>query len=432
MKKDYRVFLYLGIIISCLAMISLIFLNTIFYDYKGKLQDSLDNYYSSEENNVDSINSIINRYKNNTSKTKVVDDIIESDVNNRIKIFNTIYDTKEQLEKAKDQLLDKLDYFFNNIKLDFSDKKEGYLVSVNNLYESKSNYLVALNYFEENDYNNAYEYFNKVIKSDSYFDDTTTKIDIMFENVIEQITNGLSGITISETVDGAVTSFKNAINYLNEQKDSTKFNLNISKTFSETLKSYLDKLKVAYVNYAKKLREDNKIDEALKIVDEGITILSKNEYDSKELIELKDEYSKMLPINMYDLEYISVGTSFNKDLNIADINNDNYPKAISISNTNGSITYNLNKEYKNLSITLSLGKEVNEKNKNYGKIKIISDNKTIYDSKDITKNFAKKNLKLDVSNCNNLKIEYTTSSSKQTTKSDIIVMVLGDLTLSKY
>ena len=56
----------------------------------------------------------------------------------------------------------------------------------------------------------------------------------------------------------------------------------------------------------------------------------------------------------------------------------------------------------------------------------------IYDSKDITKDFKKKNLNLNINDCNNLKIEYTTSSSKQTTKSDIMVLVLGDLTLRKY
>ena len=427
MKKNYKIFLYLSIIIVCLVIIGLILVNTVFYDYKGKLNNYLDTYYTAEENNCDNINYLINRYKTNT-----LNEIIETDINNRIDNYNKEYESIEELDNSKNKIESKISYLLDNISLSIKDKKEGYIVTINNLYDSKVSYIKALNYFSENDYNNAYEYFNNVIKSDSYFNDTTSKIDIMFESVIDNIVDVASNMNVEEALDKAIEGYKNIINYLNEQKENTEFNIMISKKYSDILKHNLNKLKEVYINYAKKLREENKIDEALKLVDEAITILTKNEVDSKELIDLKDEYSKMQPVSMYDMEYVSVGSSFKKELNISDINNDNYPKAISVINSNSSITYNLNKEYKYLDISIAIGKEVNEKKKNYGRLKIYSDNKVIYDSKDITKDFKKKNLNLNVSDCNNLKIEYTTSSSKQTSKSDIMVLVLGDLTLRKY
>ena len=157
--------------------------------------------------------------------------------------------------------------------------------------------------------------------------------------------------------------------------------------------------------------------------------------DVDELIKLKDEYYKMLPISLTTLEAFNIeGTSLKEELAVFDKDNNNYTRAITVTKTNNtsSISYNINKEYKYLNTTVAISKEVSEKNKNYGRIKIIADDKTIYDSQNINKNFKTKELKLDISNINILKIVYNNSNNKVSSKDNVVIALLGNPTLLKY
>ena len=83
-------------------------------------------------------------------------------------------------------------------------------------------------------------------------------------------------------------------------------------------------------------------------------------------------------------------------------------------------------------MTINIAKDVVNKNKNYGKIRIYADDKKIYDSSDLTTKFKKNDLNLNIKDIKNLKIEYTISSSKSAGESNIFVALLGNPTLEKY
>ena len=240
---------------------------------------------------------------------------------------------------------------------------------------------------------------------------------------------------ITDIVSDKIKVYQDIINYLIDKKNNIKFDLTKSKAFIISLKDNSEKLSDTYVNLAKTFKDNNKYSDAIDLLNEGSTFITKRELDAAKLIDLKDEYQKMLPISLTTIKASeSTGSAFKEELAVFDKDNNNYSKALTITKTNqkSSLSYNLNSEYKYLNATIAITKEVSEKSKNYGRIKILADNKTIYDSSDINKNFKKKEFKLDISNIKTITFEYTISNSKLSNKENVMIALIGNPTLHKY
>jgi len=435
MKKNIKLIFYIILILLLCIFIFFILKNSFLYDYKDKLNDSLKSYYLQEDNDIESIKKIIDRYKTNNKKIDNINNILNEFILNSINEYNINYETREDLDNNYNKIISKITYLLDNINLDISSKKDSFISTIDNLYESKINYLEALKYYLENDYNKAYEYFDKVIKSDSYYDDINNKIDAIFNSELKIIEDKVNNekIKLNDDNQNNLGIYTNILNILKEEKDNTIFDLEKSKTYINLLDETINKLLELYKNIAVNYAENNNYSEALKTINEGIKIITNMSYSAQDLINLKDEYDNMMPVLLTSLNEDINGNSLSEDIAVLDINNKSYPSAIIVKkNNNSSISYNLNKEYVKFKFTIAIGTEVNEKNKNYGRIKIYADNKVIYDSKDITKSFETKDISLNVKDINILKIEYTNSTSKSTSKSDILVALLGNPTLEKY
>lgn len=436
MKKNI-IFYIIGIIIT-LIIIVLILFNTIFYDYKGRLNNYLNIYYTQEQNDLEKTNKLIDRYKNNTNKTNQINEIIESDINKRVNNFNTSYDNIENLTNAKNFLINKFEYFFDNISniVSLINNKETVCNTINKLYESKVAYLTAINYFNEKDYNNAYKNFINVIENDSYFDDTTTKIDEMFNSEINNLNEEINNILVindNSSDSDKLNIYKNALNHLINKKKELSFDISKSKLFNSIKDDLNIKIVDIYILLANNEKENNKYENAIKILNEGINYLNDYELNASKLIELQDELNKMQPISLTTLNANIEGSSIKEEMAAFDINNNNYSKSISFYKVNNStITYDLNKEYKYLTGVINIGKDVNTKKKNYGRIIIYGDSKKLYDSKDLTTKFKKIDLKLEIKDIKTLKIEYTISNNNSINKENISVAVFGNPTLAKY
>ena len=424
-----RVFIYIGSSIIGLVLIILLLFNTILYNYKGKLNTYLNSYYS-DNSNLDNINKLLDRY-NSEDKLNKIYKIIEDDVNNRIEIFNTSYDNEESLNSNHELLINKVNGVLDRIGVN----KDNYVTIINNLYESKVNYLKGYSLFNDGNYNDAYEYLSKVSQSDSYYNDSLSKIDECFSKEIEDIKKYIEDNKIDDSLklEDKVSKYKELLNYLSEKKNSIKFDLTKSKVYNDILSDIQKKLVSVYEELATELKNSNMYDKAIEKLNEGIKLLSEINANATSLIKKKDELSTMLPVSLTELDANIVGDSIKEELAISDKDNNTYSRLISIyNNSKSSITYNLNKEYKKLKLSVNAGIEVNEKNKNYGIIRIYLDNKKVYDSSNITKSFKKKDLNLDLSDKSELKIEYITSSSKNTSKKNVIVGIIGNPTLEKY
>ncbi|MBR1416666.1 MAG: NPCBM/NEW2 domain-containing protein [Bacilli bacterium] len=440
MKESNKIYIYIGIIIVAIAIITLILFNTIFYDYKGRLSSYLNTYYSSESNNIDDINTLINRYKNNTNRTNSINELIDDFINNKIGEYNTNYSSVSDLDTSKNRLIDKIDFLLNNIVdyIEVRNDKNSYVKAINNLYESKVYYLNGLDYFNNKDFNEAYESFKNVISNDFYFEDTTNKIDACFDSEVNEISNevnNLNVITDETSIDEKLSIYKNIFEYLINKKNNTKFDLTKSKTYTNLFNDVVNNIKNTYIDIAKSLVLDSNYTDAIDKLSEGATLLTKEEIDVTSLITLEDEYKKMLPVSLTSVEKSFDGSLIKEELAIFDKDNKNYARALTITKgieKKSSVTYNLNKEYKFLSTSVAITKEVSEKNKYYGRIKIYADDKEIYNSRDISINFQTNILKLDISDVNSLKIEYNISNNYLSSKNDIVVFVLGNPMLEKY
>ena len=437
MKNNSLIF-YIGGIIITLAIIILILFNTIFYNYKGKLNNYLDTYFTQNDNSLDNINKLIDRYKNNANKMDSVNEIIESDINKRIDDFNKSYNNLDELKNNKDFILIKFTNFFDNISNSVSliNNKETVTSIIEKLYESKTNYLNAIKAFNESNYNDAYDNFIKVTEKDSYYDDTTTKIDEMFENQIKTIENEVKSIIIIDdntSNSEKINIYKKALEFITNKKKESSFDISKSKSFNNIKEDINNNLVNIYLDIVKENLDNNKINEAINILNESINLLNNYELDTTKLIEKRDELNKLQPISLTSLKGNIEGSSIKEELAISDVNNDAYPRSITFyKNNKSSVTYELNKEYKYLTGIINICKDVNQKKKNYGKIAIYADNKKIYDSSDLNTKFKKKEIKLNVTDINILKIEYTISNSKSINKDNILVALFANPTLEKY
>ena len=435
MKKNIKLAIGIILIILLCGLIFFFFKNTFLYNYEEKLLNYLDDFYIEENSNISNINNLINRYKNNEKKTNEIYDTVLGNINDRINDFNKEYYNFEILEYDKERLESKTLTLIDSISLDMSEKKDGIVSNINNLYESKLNYLNGKKYFEENDYNNAYECFNKVIKSDIYFNDVNQKIDEMFESELTKLENNINELKnkINNDNQNNLDIYIKIIGILKDQKDNTKFDISKSKRYTSLADDTVGNLLELYVIVANTYKNQSNFNKASEILASGIKLITSMSYNVDKLIAIKDDIDKMQPTLLTSLQENVEGASFKEEIAILDKNNKSYASAISVyKNNKGTISYNLNKEYKKLKITIAIGKEVDEKKKNYGKVKISADNKVLYDSKDITKDFKTKDLELNISDISTLKIEYLTSSNKVSTKDNILVVVLGNPTLEKY
>ena len=316
------------------------------------------------------------------------------------------------------------------------NNKESLNNNINNLYNSKVSYLTALNYFNNNNYNDAYNNFINVIEKDSYYEDTTSKIDEMFNNEINALQTEVENYLNSNDAENDETKleiYKKVLEYITNKKKELSFDISKSKVFNNIKEDLDNKMVEIYRKIANDLANSNKFNEAIKVLNDGINLLNNYELNASSLIEIRDNYNNMEPISLTSLEGEILGSSIKEELAIFDKNNNNYARAISFyKNNTSSIAYNLNGEYKYLTATFNVSKEVTTKNKNYGKVRIYADNNKIYDSGDLNTKSKIKALKLNIKDIKTLKIEYTISNSKSINKDNILVGVLGNPTLEKY
>jgi hypothetical protein len=436
---------YLVTLIGALIIIILVLMNTILYNYKGKLETNLNNYYTSnDETAIDNINALCLRYKNNNKRLNNINSLVNSNINKWINKYNDSYDSIDALEEATDHLNNKVSYLLDNLEdnLEVTNDKDDFLQEIKDLNISKNYYLVGLSYYNSDNLNDAYSNFKNVIDSDSYYDDTTDKIDNCIATTLDKINtefDKLNTITDESTLEEKLAVYKNIYNYLIKYKTESKLELSKSKSFTDLLNEDETNLTNTYVAVAKNLGSSSNYISAIELLDEGIKLLTSGDVNVVSLTDLREAYALMLPTSLNDLtKYSQTGTWIKKELAIIDNNNNTYGQALTFykglkkSYNKNQITYNTNKAYKNLTFTLAMGKKIGVKSKDTGTIKVIGDNKVLA-TYELNGKITKQTETIDLNNINNLTIEYTLNYKGDTEETEpIIFAIMGNPVLSKY
>lgn len=433
--------IYICLIVFFIGIIFLILFHTIFYNYRKELSIFLDNYYE-ENTKLEEIASLYRRYKNNSKRINTMNLIVDDKVNDWINRFNKNYETKEDIEKESKFLIEKVNNFALSLpKIDsIWNKKDEAVSKINDLIISKKSYLDGLKYFNDKDYSNAYDGFSKVIKDDSYFDDTTIKIDVCIStslDIIKNKINELNTIGDNTSLERKVEVYKSIVDYLAKTKSEIKFDLTKSRTYIDLEKEYLTDTLKSYGDLAKKRAEEIKYPEAINVLNEGIEYLTNYSKDAKELIELKEEYLEMLPISLTTLEGNKESNLIKTDeLALIDNDNHSYANGLTFYNTlksnykKASIIYSLDKKYKYLTGTITAAKDASFTD--IGQVRIYGDDKLIYSSDKITSKFKRKEVNISLNSVSSLKIEFTINYGKKSEGKNEMIAILGNPTLSKY
>ena len=102
-------------------------------------------------------------------------------------------------------------------------------------------------------------------------------------------------------------------------ESSINYNTTILNT-SNILDETIDKLIEYTINIAENYANNNKYDDALKEVTNGIKIVTGMSYSAEKLISLKDKYDSMMPTSLTSLNEEINGNSIKEDIAILDNN----------------------------------------------------------------------------------------------------------------
>lgn len=415
--KKVKVCIGIAIIIIIATIVSLtILLN----NPVKKVEDYLASYYNNYNENYDNTElvKIGEILKNNKEKKDTLENIskqIEKTINNWVKNFNKSYKNEDELTDEYTKLygiLKEVYNYFNGLEyvLTYEDYYD-YYEEIYNLYNSKSNYFKGK--ASSNDYS-KYNYFSKVIEEDSYFKEAQEFVKNYLKDELETLKNKsdeILNLSNDATNKEWLEAYIEELNYLEENRYSENLDLSTTEEYQELYKNATAKVVEYTKAYAKDLETSLNTNEVMDMIENAMKALEYNSDEYKELDKLKESYEEKLPDSLIS-KYLASSTSGTNDSQYKiTINDQEYDSYISFSFKGETVhrTYRLNNEYKTFKATIVKGPDWDPDFE--GELVIYGDGKELYRSGKITKtNEIKAEINLDVTDVDDLKIEFVTDS----------------------
>lgn len=420
--------------VSVLLIVAIVSLCILLNNPIKKIEDSLNNYYNNintRQNELENIGKIL---KNNKKDEKVLNKIkntSEKITGNWVKNFNIEYKDKESLKdnynKIDNSIAELYNYFKNSTAIEYimrNDLYDKYQEELNTLYSSKKNYLEGKENENNNDKYYAYYYYEKVVESDCYYKQASKYINEYVSEEIEKLkTNIEENVPIKDDGDteSILNNYKERIEYLEKNKKVNKIDLSSSKDYKKIYEENAKKV----VEYTKILVEDKKDDipSVIEIIKSSLNILDKNTNEYKELEELKKSYEDKMPSRLIDENRVSNSgsgfTAWKRTINGVDYDHNLH---FSFEGKTEYVVYKLDKKYTRLTTKIVRGESWEDSFSGY--IAILDGDKELYRSSEITKNSELNDIiDIDVSNVENLKIEFITSSKSSSWSTNYIYLV---------
>lgn len=307
MKKRKKVLLFAGISSLILAIGMVIFIivggtnkDTIKGDYLIVLDEALTKYYETSE--YEEIIRVLNTIKKDENKItsaqektkeyvlKWVDEYIDMDI-------KTLGDFEEVSTKYKslinDLHINALITYNNRVIKVFKDSDYDEIEDkMDKIYNDSSLYFVAMDYYNQNDYNRAYTTFGRIESSNLYYkkaNDYKSKIinNIMklIENDIAKIEEGIEILDNSEKLNRFTQVEQVLIDY---NKIYSSIDLKNETSYQMLLQEYSDKVS----EYAELISEKNDNNSIVDDEKEKDDISDDNNQDNKDNNSIDDDLNK--------------------------------------------------------------------------------------------------------------------------------------------
>lgn len=416
------------IIIATIITLSILLNNPV-----KKVEDYLTSYYDNykEDYNNSELIKIGDILKSNKEKKDTLNSIskqIEKTINNWVKNFNKSYKDEDELTKEYKKLYDVLKEiysYFNGLEYVLTyEEYYDYYEEIYNLYNSKMNYFKAE---EANDDYDKYNYYSKVIEEDSYFEKSQEFVNNYLKEELDTIkkeTDELIDLGENATNEEWLNAYISQIEYLEENRYKNSVDLSTTEEYQTIYNNAVKKIVEYTKAYAKDLESNLKTNDVMDMIEKSMDIL---EYDSDEYNELKDlqtSYEDKLPDSLISKYLVSSTSGTNDSSYKITINDKEYDSYVSFAFKGETVNriYRLNNEYKTFKATIVKGPDWDSDFE--GEIIIYGDDKELYRSGKITKTGEiKSEINIDVTDVDDLKIEFVTDSKPDSWASFYIYLV---------
>lgn len=413
----------IGIVsLVAVVVVLVIVLGVLLNNPVKKVEDNLTKYYenyvekSKDTEELEEIGKILKSKKGDEKALEEIKKQADKTIDNWVKNFNTSYKSISELDKAYSKLtgvLKKIVDYYNGLEYILSSEKyHEYETSLSILYQSKKNYLTALEY--EADNYQRYYYCQRVASSDSYYGEAQEIVNNFVKDSLESLKKKVNEkVTVKDdsTDEEKYKNYLEVIDYLDDNKYSNNLDLSTSEEYKNLYKDYYNKMLESLKKYAESLVANGSVKEAVSAVSKAMDVVPYNTDNYKELSELKKQYEDKLPVSLLTMYKVaSKGGVYTTNYS-SDVNGEYYDGYIRhrFDGEGSEITYRTNKEYKKFRGTIIIGKDWDKDFK--VTVKIYGDDKELYKLENITKDSKiDGKIDLDVSNVDDIRIEFITTS----------------------
>ncbi len=414
-KMKIGIGIFILLIIATIIVLSILLNNPV-----KKVEDYLTSYYDhyKEDYNNKELVEIGKVLKSNKENEKTLESIkkqTSKTINNWVKNFNKSYNNEEQLEEEFNKvynILREIYNYFDGLEyvLTYEDYYN-YYEELYDLYNSKENYLKGVTSSTETE---KYNYFSKVIESDSYYEDASEFVNNYLKEELNALKENASEITNLDkeaTNEELLNAYIKQLAYLEENQYQNGIDLSKTNEYVSLYENAISKIVEYTTSYAEELEENLKTNEVMSMIDESMDALEYGSDEYLELEELKESYENKLPdslVSKYLVSYTSGTSDANYSITINEKEYDSYVR-FSFEGETVNRIYRLNNEYKTFTAKIVRGPDWDADFK--GEIIIYGDDKELYRSGQITKTGElKSEINIDITDIDDLKIEFVTES----------------------
>lgn len=465
-KKALKIILVL-IILVVLGIVGYIVYNKFFYKYDAKIEKNLNQYFeTSDEKYLEKIQDIILEYSDNEETSNKIKEVINKKIEKWIDDANIAeYKTEEEVEKAFSKIKDKIENLQKTNTIN-KETKEKYAEQILKLKDSKTNYIDGIEKYESQKYDKAYSSFRNVIEKDKLYEsaqeyiqkcmgDTITTIEeeykkiiiipegttsseikakyveaykyLIQENTKSSIDFNGSEIYRKLVIESMTKIIDESVNIVTEnisKKEYSSAKTNITelleyaseiasnKEYEEILKTTLTKTTEITIKLADTLISEYSYTEAKELLTNVKTQINSFKSSSTYTMELGDKITEIegkMPVSLLSLSTRSKSGSISlRNYNFKDADGNQYEKGITsycYYPEKYNCTYNLNGEYKRLKATYGVC-AANSSKEVSAYIKVYGDDKLLYTSEAIKWDSMPKQLDVNISGVQMLKIEF--------------------------
>ncbi len=415
--KKVKVGIGIGLLIIIAAIITLaILLN----NPVKKVEDYLTSYYNNYKENYgnDELIKIGDILRNNKDNEDTLDNIsnqISKTINNWVKNFNKSYGSEEDLTEEFNKLyniLREIYSYFNGLEYVLTyEEYYNYYEEIYELYNSKEDYFNAV---EAEDDAEKYNYYSRVIESDSYYEEAQEFVNNYLKDELEELKSGaeeLTNLGDDATNEEMLNAYLSQIEYLENNQYKNSIDLSTTEEYQSLYNNAVSKIVEYTKAYAEELETNLETNSVMDMIDNSMEALEYGSDEYNELEELKSSYEEKLPDSLTS-KYLVSSTSGTSDSSYRiTINDQEYDSYVSFRFDGETVSrvYRLNNEYKTFKATIVRGPDWDSDFS--GEIVIYGDDKELYRSGEITKTGElNSEISIDVTDVDDLRIEFVTES----------------------